>query len=399
MTARFHRRILLGVTGGVAAYKAAELTRLLVKARIDVQVAMTEAACGFVAPATFQALSGKPVLTDLWDPRIPNRMAHIELSRQADAILIAPASADFIAKIAQGTADDLLSTTVAARNCPLLVAPAMNREMWANPANQRNIDKLKADGVILVGPDAGEQACGEMGEGRLVEPEQLLRAVLALYPPQRLAGRKAVVTAGPTFESIDPVRGITNSSSGKMGYAVAEALRDEGADVVLVSGPTALTPPDGCAVVSVKSAAEMLSAVQAALPGAAFFFAVAAVADYTPQAPSEHKLKKSGEPLTLTLVPTVDILSTVAQQPTPPFCVGFAAESRDLATYAETKRRTKRVPLIVGNLAQRALGQDDNEIVLFDAEGAHPLPPAPKSVLARQLVDHAIRLEQSQGAS
>ncbi|MBU6505424.1 MAG: bifunctional phosphopantothenoylcysteine decarboxylase/phosphopantothenate--cysteine ligase CoaBC [Betaproteobacteria bacterium] len=398
MTARFHRRILLGVTGGVAAYKAAELTRLLVKARIDVQVAMTEAACGFVAPATFQALSGKPVLTDLWDPRIPNRMAHIELSRHADAILIAPASADFIAKIAQGTADDLLSTTVAARNCPLLVAPAMNREMWANPANQRNIHKLKTDGVILVGPDVGEQACGELGEGRLVEPEQLLQAVLALYPPQRLAGRKAVVTAGPTFESIDPVRGITNSSSGKMGYAVAEALRDEGAEVVLVSGPTALNPPAGCTVVAVKSAADMLSAVQAALPGAAFFFAVAAVADYTPQAPAAHKLKKSGEPLTLTLVPTVDILATVAQQANPPFCVGFAAESRDLATYAETKRRTKRVPLIVGNLAQRALGQDDNEIVLFDAGGAHPLPPAPKSVLARQLVDHAIRLEQTQGA-
>ncbi len=399
MTARFHRRILLGVTGGVAAYKAAELTRLLAKARIDVQVAMTEAACGFVAPATFQALSGKPVLTDLWDPRIPNRMAHIELSRHADAILIAPASADFIAKIAQGTADDLLSTTVAARNCPLLVAPAMNREMWANPANQRNIHKLKTDGVILVGPDVGEQACGELGEGRLVEPEQLLQAVLALYPPQRLAGRKAVVTAGPTFEPIDPVRGITNSSSGKMGYAVAEALRDEGAEVVLVSGPTALEPPAGCTVVPVKSAADMLSAVQAALPGAAFFFAVAAVADYTPQAPAEHKLKKSGEPLTLTLVPTVDILATVARQSKPPFCVGFAAESRDLASYAESKRRTKRVPLIVGNLAQRALGQDDNEIVLFDAGGTHPLPPAPKSVLARQLVDHAIRLEQTQGAS
>ena len=399
MTVRFHRRILLGVTGGVAAYKAAELTRLLVKARIDVQVAMTEAACGFIAPATFQALSGKPVLTDLWDPRIPNRMAHIELTRQADAILVAPASADFIAKIAQGTADDLLSTTVAARNCPLLVAPAMNREMWANPANQRNIAKLRADGVLLVGPDTGEQACGETGEGRLVEPAALLEAVLALYPSPRLAGRKAVVTAGPTFEAIDPVRGITNASSGKMGYAVAEALRDEGAEVVLVSGPTALTPPEGCTVVGVRSAAEMLAAVQAALPGAAFFFAVAAVADYTPQVQAPHKLKKSGEPVTLTLVPTVDILATVAGGPTPPFCVGFAAESRDLATYAENKRHSKHVPLIVGNLAQRALGRDDNEIVLFDAGGAHALPPAPKPVLARQLVDHAIRLAETQGAS
>lgn len=397
MTARFHRRILLGVTGGVAAYKVAELTRLLVKARIDVQVAMTEAACGFVTPATFQALSGKPVLTDLWDPRIPNRMAHIELSRQADAILIAPASADFIAKVVQGTADDLLSTTVAARNCPLLVAPAMNREMWANPANRRNIDKLRADGVILVGPDTGEQACGETGEGRMVEPLQLLDAVLALYPAHRLAGCKAVVTAGPTFESIDPVRGITNASSGKMGYAVAEALHDEGAEVVLVSGPTALVPPEGCTLVPVQSAADMLTAVQAALPGATFFFAVAAVADYTPQAPAVHKLKKSGEPMTLTLVPTVDILATVAGLPNPPFCVGFAAESRDLATYAENKRRAKRVPLIVGNLAQRALGRDDNEIVLFDANGAHPLPAAPKPVLARQLVDHVIRLAQPQG--
>ncbi len=397
MHKQFHRQVLLGVTGGVAAYKVAELTRLLIKARIGVQVAMTEAACGFVTPATFQALSGRPVLTDLWDPRIPNRMAHIELSRQADAILIAPASADFIAKIAQGTADDLLSTTVAARNCPLLVAPAMNREMWDNPANQRNIQKLQADGVVLLGPDAGEQACGEVGQGRMVEPPQLLAALLAIYPAQRLAGRKVVVTAGPTFEAIDPVRGITNSSSGKMGYAVAEAARDEGAEVVLVSGPTALPPPPGCTVLPVKSAAQMLAAVQSVLSGTDLFFAVAAVADYTPAAPATHKLKKSTDALTLTLKPTVDILATVAAMPGAPFCVGFAAESQDLAAYAESKRRHKNVPLIVGNLAQRALGSDDNDIILFDAAGAHPLPPAPKIVLARQLLDHAIRLANIKG--
>ncbi len=397
MTLHFHRRLLLGVTGGIAAYKAAELTRLLVKARIEVQVAMTEAACGFVTPATFQALSGRPVLTDLWDPRIPNRMAHIELSRQVDAILIAPASADFIAKIAHGMADDLLSTTVAARNCPLLVAPAMNREMWANPANQHNLGQLRADGVTIVGPDTGEQACGEMGEGRLVEPAQLLEAVLGLYPPQHLLGRKVVVTAGPTFEAIDPVRGITNSSSGKMGYAVAEAVRDAGAHVVLVTGPTALDPPSGCTVLPVKSAAEMLEAVHSAIEDAVMFFAVAAVADYTPQQTAEHKLKKSSHPLTLTLVPTVDILATVAGRASPPFCVGFAAESRDLETYAQSKRRSKGIAMIVGNLAQRALGSDDNDIVLFDEEGAHPLPTASKIVLARQLVAHAIRRAQLQG--
>ncbi len=383
----------------MAAYKVAELTRLLVKARIGVQVAMTEAACGFVTPATFQALSGHPVLTDMWDPRIPNRMAHIELSRQADAILIAPASADFIAKIAQGTADDLLSTTVAARNCPLLIAPAMNHEMWSNPANQRNIEKLKADGVVLLGPDSGEQACGEVGEGRMVEPQQMLEAILALYPPQRLIGRKVVVTAGPTFEAIDPVRGITNTSSGKMGYAVAEAARDEGAEVVLVSGPTGLAPPAGCKVVPVKSAADMLSAVQSVLAGTDLFFAVAAVADYTPVETMVHKIKKLAQPLTLTLKPTVDILATVAALPHPPFCVGFAAETRDLVTYAKSKRRHKNVPLIVGNLAQHALGSDDNEIILFDADGAHPLPPAPKTVLARQLLDHVIKLTASKGNS
>ena len=392
MSKSFHRHILVGVTGGVAAYKAAELVRLLVKAGLQVQVAMTEAACGFVTPATFQALSGRPVLTDLWDPRVPNRMAHIELSRQADAIVIAPASANFLAKVAGGIADDLLSTTVSARNCPLLLAPAMNREMWDNPATQRNIDILKADGIALIGPDSGDQACGEVGQGRMVEPQQILEAVLALYPAQRLKGRKVLVTAGPTVEAIDPVRGITNASSGKMGYAVAEAALELGAHVVLVSGPTALTPPPGCELRSVTSAAQMFEAVKAELSGTDLFFSVAAVADYTPAAPAAQKLKKSEQNLTITLVPTEDILGYVAALPKPPFCVGFAAESENLEAYAETKRRKKNIPLIAGNLAQRALGRDDNELTLFDDAGAHPLPAAPKLVLARQLLDHAITL-------
>jgi phosphopantothenoylcysteine decarboxylase/phosphopantothenate--cysteine ligase len=392
MSKSFHRHILVGVTGGVAAYKAAELVRLLVKAGLQVQVAMTEAACGFVTPATFQALSGRPVLTDLWDPRVSNRMAHIELSRQADAIVIAPASANFLAKVAGGIADDLLSTTVSARNCPLLLAPAMNREMWDNPATQRNIDILKADGITLIGPDNGDQACGEVGQGRMVEPQQILDAVLTLYPAQRLRGYKVLVTAGPTVEAIDPVRGITNASSGKMGYAVAEAALELGAQVVLVSGPTTLTPPLGCALRRVTTAAQMFEAVKAEVSDTDLFFSVAAVADYTPAAPAAQKLKKSEQNLTLTLVPTEDILGYVAALPKPPFCVGFAAESENLAAYAETKRRKKNIPLIAGNLAQRALGRDDNELTLFDDAGAHPLPAAPKLVLARQLLNHAITL-------
>lgn len=386
-----NRKILLGVTGGVAAYKAAELVRLLRGANLSVQVAMTEAACQFVGPATFQALSGQPVLTDLWDPRVPNRMAHIELSRQADLMVIAPASADFIAKVAQGTADDLLSTTVTARNCPLMLAPAMNREMWANPANLRNIEQLKHDGVSIVGPASGDQACGEIGLGRMVEPEDILDAVLAHYPRQQLKGRKVLVTAGPTFEAIDPVRGITNSSSGKMGYAVAAVAAQLGAEVVLVSGPTALAEPIACRRVKVISAADMLEAVKAELPGADVFVSVAAVADYTPEAPADHKLKKSEDALTLKLVPTVDILGYVAALPKPPYCVGFAAESQNLEQYAQEKRLRKKIPLIAANQVQEALGRDDNQLILFDDEGSHSLPRASKEVLAHQLWQHILK--------
>jgi phosphopantothenoylcysteine decarboxylase/phosphopantothenate--cysteine ligase len=391
MKALMNRKILLGVTGGVAAYKAAELVRLLHGANFSVQVAMTEAACQFVGPATFQALSGQPVLTDLWDPRVPNRMAHIELTRQADLMVVAPATADFITKVAQGTADDLLSTTVTARNCPLLLAPAMNREMWSNPANLRNIEQLKRDGVTVVGPASGDQACGEQGLGRMVEPPEILEAILAHYPRQELQGLKVLVTAGPTFEAIDPVRGITNSSSGKMGYAVAAAAAQLGAEVVLVSGPTALESPAACRRVDVVSAAGMLAAVKAELPGTQLFVSVAAVADYTPEVSADHKLKKSDDALTLKLVPTVDILGYVAALPNPPYCVGFAAESQNLEQYAQDKRLRKKIPMIAANQVQEALGRDDNQLIVFDDEGAHPLPRASKEVLAGQLWQHILK--------
>jgi len=386
------RRILLGVTGGIAAYKVAELARLLQKNNVEVRVAMTQAATQFVGAATFQALTGRPVALDAWDSGVPNAMPHIELSREADAIVIAPASADFLAKLANGLADDLLSTTCLARNCPLVVAPAMNREMWDNPATQRNVDRLRADGVAILGPAAGDQACGETGMGRMLEPDQLLEAILAHFAPRRLAGRKVVVTAGPTFEAIDTVRGITNRSSGKMGYALAAEAAAQGAQVTLVSGPTSLQPPAGMAFVSVTSAADMLAAVEAAIGGADLFLAVAAVADYTPARPSTKKIKKNGEPMRIDLEPTVDILARVAARPGAPFCVGFAAESENLAEYAESKRKRKNVPMIVANLVQQAIGHDENEVVIHDDAGRHPLPRAAKSRVASAILAHAIGL-------
>ncbi len=388
------RRILLGVTGGIAAYKVAELARLLMKNNVEVQVAMTEAATRFVTPATFQALTGKPVITDLWDASFANHMAHIELSRGADAIVIAPASADFLAKLAHGLGDDLLSTACLARNCPLLVAPAMNREMWDNPATQRNVATLRGDGVVILGPDSGDQACGEVGMGRLLEPEELMQAVLAFFAPKRLAGRKVVVTAGPTFEAIDTVRGITNLSSGKMGYAIAEAAAAMGADVTLISGPTALAPPAQAHFVYVTTAAEMFSAVKAHVAGTDFFFGVAAVADYTPVAVSGRKLKKTPEPMEIRVKPTEDILAYVAALPNGPFCVGFAAESEDLAQYAQAKRVRKKIPMIVANLVQQAIGKEENEVTIYDDNGAHALARAPKSRIAYAIVEHALRLRE-----
>ena len=397
------KRILLGITGGIAAYKAAELLRLLMKQGVEVQVAMTEAACHFITPTTMQGLSGKPVLTSQWNDT-DNGMAHINPSRAADAIVIAPATADFIAKLAHGLANDLLSSLCLARNCPLLIAPAMNREMWQNAATQRNIAQLLADGVQVLGPDCGVQACGEQGMGRMLEAEELAQAVMAFLQTTPLAptltpalsrsrerelnGVKILITAGPTYEAIDAVRGITNRSSGKMGYAVAQAALEQGAEVVLVSGPAALAKPPGVQGVDVVSAAQMFEAVQQHVGDCDIFIGVAAVADYRVAQPSEQKIKRSAGTLTLELVPNPDILAHVASLPNPPFCVGFAAESENLAEYAKQKRRAKKLPLLVGNLAQQAIGNDDNELVLFDDSGSHILPRADKLTLARQLMQH-----------
>jgi phosphopantothenoylcysteine decarboxylase/phosphopantothenate--cysteine ligase len=383
------KRILLGMTGGIAAYKAAELTRLLVKAGADVRVAMTESATRFVGTATMQALSGQPVWTDLWDARVNDAMGHIELSRDRDLILIAPASADFMAKLANGLCDDLLSTLCVARRCPLMVAPAMNVEMWQNAATQRNAETLRADGVQLVGPASGGQACGEMGMGRMTEPADILADVQQFFfQPKSLAGKKVVVTAGPTEEPIDPVRVITNSSSGKMGYAVARAAREAGAEVTLISGPVSLPTPEGVARVDVRTAQQMFDAVKKDVTGADVFISVAAVADYRVKNPSAHKIKKGNGAPRLELEENPDILAWVAALPRPPFCVGFAAESENLAENAKAKLAKKKVPLIAANIAPDTMGREENAITLYDARGEHPLGRGPKIDLARKLVEH-----------
>jgi phosphopantothenoylcysteine decarboxylase/phosphopantothenate--cysteine ligase len=387
------KKIILGVTGGIAAYKAAELVRRLTERDVEVHVVMTQAACGFITPATMQALSGNPVYTDMWDARIRDSMAHIELSRDKHLIVIAPATADFVAKLALGVADDLLSTLCLARDCPLAVAPAMNRQMWEHAATQRNIAQLRADGVDVLGPTAGDQACGEIGMGRMLEAADIAQSVATrLAVPQVLVGVRMLVTAGPTFEAIDAVRGITNLSSGKMGYAVARAAVEAGAHVTLVSGPTSLTAPAQVERIDVVSAEDMLSAVKKRVAQADVFVSVAAVADYRPAKVSEQKIKKSERALSLDLVPNTDILAYVAALPHPPFCVGFAAESEKLVEHAAEKRKRKNVPLLAANLAQHAIGADDNEITLFDDDGAHPLARASKEIVARQLVAHIAKL-------
>ncbi|MFC7419507.1 bifunctional phosphopantothenoylcysteine decarboxylase/phosphopantothenate--cysteine ligase CoaBC [Iodobacter arcticus] len=388
------KRIVLGVTGGVAAYKSVELVRLLTKASYEVQVVMTEAATHFVGPVTFQAVSGRPVFVDLWDGRAPNNMAHIDLTRGAHAIVVAPATADFMAKVANGFADDLLSTLVAARDCPLLLAPAMNRQMWENPPNQRNVAQLISDGVHILGPGEGEQACGEIGLGRMLEPEALLQHIDAFFQLKLLSGKRVLITAGPTFERIDAVRGITNSSSGKMGYAIARAAWESGADVVLVSGETALPTPLGCRRIDVVSAEEMLQAVNAEVEEADIFISVAAVSDYYVLNPSEQKIKKDAHILTLELGPNPDILANITARDNPPFCVGFAAESENLLEYAEAKRKRKKLPLLAANLVQNAMGSDENEIILLDDDGETRLTRAPKLDVARRLIAHIARLYQ-----
>ncbi len=396
MTALKGKRILLGLTGGVAAYKAAELTRLLTKAGADVRVVMTQAACRFITPVTMQALSGQTVHTDLWDASVPNSMGHIELSRDRDLILIAPASADFLGKLAWGLADDLLSTLCAARSCRLVVAPAMNIQMWGNPANLRNVGMLRTDGVQVLGPAAGDQACGETGMGRMLEPAQIVAEVATLFGPQLLAGKRVLVTAGPTYEPIDTVRGITNKSSGKMGYAVAQAAAEAGAEVTLVSGETVLPPPPGVARIEVVTARDMYAAVMRQAKKADIFIAVAAVADYHVVDAKSHKIKRGDSVnsggVQVELAPNPDILAAVAALPKGPFCVGFAAETENLRTNAQAKRKKKNIPLLAANLAQHAFGRDDNALTLFDGNGEHALPRAPKLVLARQLVRHIASL-------
>lgn len=387
---KIHAKIILGITGGVAAYKAAELLRELQRSGATVQVVMTEAATHFITPTTLQALSGQPVYVDQWDARPANNMAHINLSREADGIVIAPASADFIAKLAHGLADDLLSTLCLARNCPLLIAPAMNREMWLNATTQRNVRQLRHDGVEIRGPESGLQACGEEGMGRMLSVSTLHADILD-WLTQRgglLSGKRVLLTAGPTYEAIDAVRGITNRSSGKMGYALAQAAAEQGATVTLISGPTHLPTPNGVTRLNVESALQMHAAVMQHVAESDIFIAVAAVADYRVAAPSEQKIKKSNQALTLELIPNPDILADVARLPNPPFCVGFAAESHNLHDYARQKRQSKRLPLLVGNIAQTAIGSDDNELILFDDHGEHPLPKADKLTLARQIVRH-----------
>ncbi len=386
-------RVVLGVTGGIAAYKAAELARLFVKAGVAVDVVMTEAATRFVTPTTFQALTGRPVAIDLWTSGASNAMDHIAISRGADGIVVAPASADFLAKLAHGRADDLLSTLCLARECPLLVAPAMNVQMWSNAATRRNVAQLAADGVAILGPASGDQACGEVGDGRMLEAQQILDAVVASRVPKVLAGKRVLLTAGPTFEAIDPVRGITNTSSGKMGFAIARAAAEAGADVTLVAGPTALATPAGVDRVDVVSAAEMADAVLSRVDRSDVFVAVAAVADYRPAQVHAQKVKKKPEPMTIALEPTVDILATVAARAKAPFCVGFAAESQDVVRLGEEKRKRKKLAMLVANRAQDAMGADDNEVTILDDRGAHALPRMDKLALARRLVvEIAVRL-------
>ena len=399
------KHIVLGLSGGIACYKAAELCRTLIKAGATVQVVMTEAAEQFITPVTLQALSGRPVYTSQWDSREPNNMAHINLSREADAIVIAPCSADFIARLVHGRADELLSLLCLARplgQMPLLVAPAMNREMYAHPATQRNLVQLEADGATVLGVGRGFQACGETGDGRMLEPDELLEDIIAFFTPKVLSGQRVLVTAGPTYEAIDPVRGITNLSSGKMGFAIARAAREAGAEVTLVAGPVSLPTPRGVTRIDVKSASNMLDAVIGRAQEATVLIATAAVADWRPAAPSAQKIKKDGSGQTpqLEFTENTDILATVAQSPAAQtgqlFCVGFAAESHDLLENAQAKRLRKKVPLLVGNIGPDTFGQDHNALLLIDGQGSTELPRASKLSLARRLVrEIAVRMAAS----
>jgi len=392
------KHLVVGLSGGVACYKSAELVRELIRAGATVQVVMTEAATQFITAVTMQALSGRVVATSQWDSNQPNNMAHINLSREAQAIVVAPASADFIAKLAQGRADELLSLMCLARpagSCALIVAPAMNREMWAHPATQRNVAQIRADGATVLGPDAGDQACGEVGDGRMLEALELRDELIAFFQPKLLAGQTLLVTAGPTFEAIDPVRGITNHSSGKMGFAIARAAAEAGASVTLVAGPVHLPTPRGVRRIDVQSAQQMMDAVLPLASQHGLFVATAAVADWRPATSTAHKIKKDGSgcPPALELTENPDILAAVARLPEGqrPWCVGFAAESHDVVRHARDKLARKGVPLMVGNIGPATFGRDDNTLVLVDAQGEQELPPGDKLDLARQLVAQIAR--------
>jgi phosphopantothenoylcysteine decarboxylase/phosphopantothenate--cysteine ligase len=398
MQSLLNKKIVLGISGGIAAYKSAELARLLMLEGASVQVVMTEAATQFITPVTMQALTGNPVFTNQWDARINNNMAHIELSRAADAILIAPASADLIAKLSLGLADDLLTTLCLARDCPLLLAPAMNLQMWQHPATVRSAERLRSDRVELLGPASGAQACGEVGMGRMLEPAEITEQLIAFFQKKVLAGKRVLITAGPTFEAIDPVRGITNRSSGKMGFAIARAALEAGAEVRLIAGPCELNTPlvstGKIQRTDVVSAKEMYEAVIAS-PNCDLFFGVAAVADWAIANPSKEKIKRQGSGKTtpnIEFAPNPDILLTMAQSAKKikgkphPYCVGFAAESTKLEEHADDKRKRKGIPLIVGNIGPDTFGSDLNQLLLIHERGSKKLAKASKLQLARQLI-------------
>lgn len=385
------KKILLGLTGGIACYKSAEFARAMIKEGASVQVVMTDGAKEFITPLTMQALTSHTVYSRQWDDQPDNKMPHIDLTRDVDAVVIAPCTANFMSKLANGLADDLLSTLCLARpaNIPFIVAPAMNAEMWKKPATQRNLNQLKEDGVLIIGPAAGFQACGEIGDGRMLEPAQMLEEVIAALQPKTLQNRRVLITAGPTFEPIDPVRGITNRSSGKMGYAIARAAREAGAAVTLISGPTALDTPFGIDRVDVMTAIEMRDAVMSHISHQDIFISVAAVADWRVANASDQKIKKNkdGDTPALTFTENPDILASIAALPDPPYCVGFAAESEKLRQHAEEKRKKKGIPLLVGNIGHETFGKDDNTLILFDDTGTLELPHGSKQLLARQLIE------------
>ena len=385
------KKILLGLTGGIACYKSAEFARAMIKEGASVQVVMTDGAKEFITPLTMQALTGHTVYSNQWDDQPDSKMPHIDLTRQADAVVIAPCTANFMSKLANGLGDDLLSTLCLARpaHIPFIVAPAMNAEMWKKPATQRNLNQIKEDGAHVMGPASGFQACGEIGDGRMLEPAQMLEEVIAALQPKVLQNRRVLVTAGPTFEPIDPVRGITNSSSGKMGYAIARAAREAGASVTLISGPTALDTPYHVDRVDVMTAIEMRDAVMSHISHQDIFISVAAVADWRVANASDQKIKKNreGDTPTLEFAENPDILASIAALPDPPYCVGFAAESEKLRQHAEEKRRKKGIPLLVGNIGHETFGKDDNTLILFDDTGVLELPHGSKQLLARQLIE------------